>query len=237
MATTDDSGSDLDAIKSRVVTRLRAEGRWLKAMTDRDRLMKEARSIGLSKHEAQETTYRQLETLYPPLTQAEIDAAKAAIEAAKPPMEHEPPMEERENQVGGVADQGEPTAVPVQSVDESQARTRNQDAGVVGLDAIPADWPALPANSSLAHEIQWVQANRLSVTRTADGLTVVDLSRALQPAPSWSALGWLETSIRAYAKFVDVAAKASASVEDEREMVRRERLSIDEIRGLLAEMR
>jgi hypothetical protein len=47
----------------------------------------------------------------------------------------------------------------------------------------------------------------------------------------------LETSIRAYAKFVDVAAKASASVEDEREMVRRERLAIDEIRGLLAEMR
>jgi hypothetical protein len=36
---------------------------------------------------------------------------------------------------------------------------------------------------------------------------------------------------------VDVAAKASASVEDEREMVRRERLAIDEIRGLLAEMR
>jgi hypothetical protein len=227
-----DSGSDLDAIKSRVVTRLRAEGRWLKAMTDRDRLMKEARSVGLSKHEAQETTYRQLETLYPPMTQAEIEAAKAAIEAAQTPME-----EPQEKQVGGDAVAGEPTAVPVQSVDESQARARNQDAGVVGLDAIPADWPTLPANSSLAHEIQWVQANRLSVTRTADGLTIVDLSRALQPAPSWSALGWLETSIRAYSKFVDVAAKASASVEDEREMVRRERLAIDEIRGLLAEMR
>lgn len=230
-----DSGSDLDAIKSRVVTRLRAEGRWLKAMTDRDRLMKEARSIGLSKHEAQETTYRQLETIYPPLTQAEIDAAKAAIEAAQTPMEHEPPME---NQVGGEAVGGEHHAEPVQSVDESQARTRNQqDSGVVGLDAIPEDWPTLPANSSLAHEIQWVQANRLSVTRTVDGLTIVDLSRALQPAPSWSALGWLETSIRAYAKFVDVAAKASATVEDERETIRRERLAIDEIRGLLAEMR
>jgi hypothetical protein len=238
MTTTDDSGSDLDAIKSQVMTRLRAEGRWLQAMTDRDRLMKEARSIGLSKHEAQETTYRQLETLYPPLTQAEIEAAKAAIEAAQPAMEHETPMEERrEEQVGGDAVSGEHHAEPVQSVDESQARARNQDAGVVGLDAIPADWPTLPANSSLAHEIQWVQANRLSVTRTADGLTIVDLSRALQPAPSWSALGWLETSIRAYSKFVDVAAKASASVEDEREMVRRERLAIDEIRGLLAEMR
>ncbi len=238
MTTTDDSGSDLDAIKSRVMTRLRAEGRWLQAMTDRDRLMKEARSIGLSKHEAQETTYRQLETLYPPLTQAEIEAAKAAIEAAQPAMEHETPMEERrEEQVGGDAVSGEHHAEPVQSVDESQARARNQDAGVVGLDAIPADWPTLPPNAALAQEIQWCQANRLSVTRTVDGLTIVDLSRALQPAPSWSALGWLETSIRAYSKFVDVAAKASASVEDEREMVRRERLAIDEIRGLLAEMR
>jgi hypothetical protein len=46
----------------------------------------------------------------------------------------------------------------------------------------------------------------------------------------------LETSIRAYTKFVDVAAKATASLEDEREHVRRERLAIDDIRKLLAEM-
>ena len=49
--------------------------------------MQEARSIALSKHEAQETTYRQLETLYPPLTVAEIEAAKAAIAAKQPAME------------------------------------------------------------------------------------------------------------------------------------------------------
>ena len=43
--------------------------------------------------------------------------------------------------------------------------------------------------------------------RTA-GPTVVHLDQALSPAPSWAALGWLETSIRSYAKYVDVAAKA-----------------------------
>jgi hypothetical protein len=40
----------------------------------------------------------------------------------------------------------------------------NQDVGrVQGLDDIPADWPTLPANASLAAEIQWVQASRLDV--------------------------------------------------------------------------
>jgi hypothetical protein len=46
----------------------------------------------------------------------------------------------------------------------------------------------------------------------------------------------LETSIRAYAKYVDVAAKVTATQQDEQELVRRERMAIDEIRSLLAEM-
>lgn len=209
-----DSGSDLDAIKSRVSKRLQAEGYWPQAVAERDRLMREARAIGLSKTEAQDSTYRQLDAMFPP--------KDATVE-----------QKQQAGQVGGEAVIGEHHAVP----GSDQAPARNQDSGVVGLDQIPEDWPTLPANSSLAHEIQWCQANRLSVTRTVDGLTIVDLSKALQPAPSWSALGWLETSIRAYSKFVDVAAKASASVEDERETIRRERMAIDEIRGLLAEMR
>ncbi|MBU6387691.1 MAG: hypothetical protein KGS49_17230 [Planctomycetes bacterium] len=40
----------------------------------------------------------------------------------------------------------------------------------------------------------------------------------------------------AYAKFLDVAAKVTATQQDEQDMVRRERMAIDEIRGLLAEM-
>ena len=111
------------------------------------------------------------------------------------------------------------------------------DCGFVsGLSDIPASWGQLPPNSTLQAEIAWCQANRLSVVReTRDGV-IVDLSRAKEPAPSWAALGWLETSIRAYAKFVDVAAKASANQEDEREMVKREKIAIEEIRALLAEM-
>ena len=82
-----------------------------------------------------------------------------------------------------------------------------------------------------------MQSNRLLLVSTkTSGAQVVDLSRSLAPAPSWSALSWLETSIRSYAKFVDVCAKHLAQTEDDTENVQRERMALDEIRGLLAEM-
>ncbi|MCA9130734.1 MAG: hypothetical protein KDB22_26795 [Planctomycetales bacterium] len=103
---------------------------------------------------------------------------------------------------------------------------------VQGLSEIPASWPPLPANASLQVEISWVTANRLLV-RDATG---VDLSRALGPAPSYAALSWLETSFLFPSKFADISVKATATQDDEREMVRREKMAIEEIRSLLAEM-
>ncbi len=108
----------------------------------------------------------------------------------------------------------------------------SDDMGVSGLGDMPPDWPQLPANAQLQVEIAWVSANRLRV-RSGSG---VDLSRALSPAPSYSALSWLETSILFPAKFADISVKATAQQDDEREGIRREKLAIDEIRGLLAEM-
>ncbi len=55
-------------------------------------------------------------------------------------------------------------------------------------------------------------------------------------APSWAALGWLETSIRAYAKYVDVVAKSLKDEQDEQENVKREKMRIGEIRDLLKEV-
>ena len=106
------------------------------------------------------------------------------------------------------------------------------DQGVPGLGEIPEAWPMLPSNARLQAEISWVSANRL---RVSDG-TGVDLSRALSPAPSYSALSWLETSILFPSKFADISVKATQNQEDEKEHVRREKLAIDEIRALLAEM-
>lgn len=106
------------------------------------------------------------------------------------------------------------------------------DTRVQGLSEIPAGWPPLPANATLQAEISWVTANRL---RVRDG-TGVDLSKALSPAPSYSALSWLETSILFPSKFADISVKATSQQDDEREHIRREKMSIEEIRGILKEM-
>lgn len=106
------------------------------------------------------------------------------------------------------------------------------DLGVSGLSDVPESWPELPANAQLQVEIAWVTANRLRVRRG----TGVDLSKALSPAPSYSALSWLETSILFPAKFADISVKATAEQDDEKEFVRREKLAIEEIRSILKEM-
>ena len=61
----------------------------------------------------------------------------------------------------------------------------------------------------------------------------MDLSRALSPAPSYSALSWLETSILFPAKFADISVKATATQDDEKEDIRREKMAIAEIRRVL----
>jgi len=112
------------------------------------------------------------------------------------------------------------------------------DGQIQGLGEIPDGWPELPPNAAMAAEISWVQANRLRIVEEKPGrATVVRLDLALSPAPSWAALGWLETSIRNYAKSVDVAAKATSSDDGEADVMRRERMAIEEVRALLDEMR
>ena len=120
----------------------------------------------------------------------------------------------------------------------AQEQPPASDTGQVqGLGDIPASWPELPATASLQGDLQWVQSNRLVVVEeTGSGATRVHLGRAHEPAPSRAALGWLETSIRAYAKYVDVVARSLATVQDEVEHVRRERMRIDDIKALLREM-
>ena len=89
----------------------------------------------------------------------------------------------------------------------------------------------------MSTEIAWVQANRIRIVEERLGkTTVVRLDRALGPAPSGAARGWLETSVRSYAKFVDVAAKVSSAGEGEADLWKRERVAIEEMEALLEEM-
>jgi len=131
----------------------------------------------------------------------------------------------------------EPEPEP-QKAEPASTSASPESGQVQGLGRIPEGWPALPPNASLQAELAWVQANRLTiVAQASSGAVVVHLAKALSPAPSMAALGWLETSIRSYAKFVDVLARAMGAAADEVEHVRRERLAIEEIRALLREMR
>ena len=108
---------------------------------------------------------------------------------------------------------------------------------VTGFGDLPASWGTLPLNASLSAELGWVQAHRLTVVdETASGAVRVHLGRARAPAPSMAALGWLETSIRSYAKYVDVVARSLRDEQDEADNVRRERLALEEIEELLGQM-
>ena len=164
---------------------------------------------------AYEWATRETDRLFPP---------PEPVTEEDPPAEPEPPAP-----TPGPEATEEPPAPPTVAVVPAP---KQDDQGVSGLSDLPPAWPELPANAQLQVEIAWVTANRL---RVRDG-TGVNLAKALSPAPSYAALSWLETSILFPAKFADISVKATASSDDEREHIRREKLSIEEMRSILAEM-
>jgi hypothetical protein len=108
---------------------------------------------------------------------------------------------------------------------------------ISGIGVIPEEWGELPASSTLARELQWVQAYRLTIVRTAPtGGAVVDLAAAREPAPSLAALGWLETSIRNYNKYVELLARVTKDEQDEAGLAAREAHAIDEIDAIIRQM-
>lgn len=177
-----------------------------------ERLRKEARAAGMARGQGPGTAYewatRETDRLFPaPL----------------------PPVPEPEPEP--IAD--EPISIEPEAIPEPELPTAADKPAADSLVfVVPESWPELPDNASLQAEIAWVSANRL---RVRDG-SGVDLSRAKTPAPSYSALSWLETSILFPSKFADISVKATANQDDEKELIRREKASIEEIRSILAEM-
>lgn len=193
-----------------VAHRLQGRPDWPEIEQRRDELIKEGRGRGLTRSDAQYWAYSEIDRLYPPETAHDTPAPRSG-------------HTESQLSAGGT---------DTYENGKSAGGCAFESGGVSGLGDIPAGWPSLPANASLQAEVGWVQANRL---RIVEGDKVI-LSRALGPAPSHAALGWLETSIRAYSKWCDIAARAASSQADEQEHVRRERLAVEEITALVAEM-
>ncbi len=202
-------------IASRVFRALTAAQLWTAEMRlTKDRMVREAKKGGMEADSAKAWAYLELERMYlgvpdlpPPVTEGE------GIDVS-------------------------PLTAPTAPKSKAQATALLESGGVRGLGDIPDDWPEpMPSNASLASEIAWVQGQRLRVVEDRGNSTVVHLDRATEAAPSMSALAWLETSIRTYAKYTDVAARVlGASSDDDAEAVRRERVDIGRIRELLEQM-
>lgn len=212
-----------------VFKRLKTEGRWAEAEPYRNELADRARQDGLKGITAQDWTYQQLAIKYPP-----VDGTKPEVPAVEPAPNDQTDKKQAK-------DDGKAGDAALFSRSEEVAPFPKMSSGdsefsVVGLSEIPANWPVLPSNASLSAEVSWVQANRLRVVRETADRVIVDLSRSLSPAPSYATLGWLETSIKTYSKFVDVAARATATLDNEQADIRREVQSIEEVRRLLASM-
>lgn len=211
------SNSPVNSLESLLPSHARLPGEGRAAFWERTR--KALRAIGMPRGQGPGTAY---------------EMATRAAEREFPPKTPEPePVIVEE-----LPAEPEPNAQPISQLDPepdekpAQPEPISEDHGVSGLGELPRHWPELPANAQLQVEIAWVTANRLRV-RSGKG---VDLARALSPAPSYSALSWLETSILFPSKFADISVKATADQDDEKEFIKREKMAIEEVRSILKEM-
>lgn len=216
-----------------VYKRLKTEGRWDEAEPYRNQLANQARERGFKGKTAQDWTYQELAKKFPPKNGKPPEMA-----ISEEPTKNRLDAKQRKegDEAGDVALNLPPVDVAPLSSKGVAPFSSGVDFSVVGLGEIPGNWGDLPSNAPLSAEVSWVQANRLRCVRESSDRVVVDLTKALSPAPSYAALGWLETSIKTYAKFVDVAAKATSGQDGEQAEIRREIQSIEEVRRLLASM-
>ena len=213
-----------------VFSRIKSEGRWAEDEPIRNVLASAAKDRGFEGIDAQDWTYQELAKRFPPL-----DGTKPETKTVETPPNDEKPGKAKK----GKAEVGQvPQFVtPIDVTPITKQSSYDDEFSVAGLSNIPAIWGEMPSNAPLSAEVSWVQANRLRVIRETADRVVVDLSKALTPAPSYAALGWLETSIKTYSKFIDVAARATANQDGEAADIRREQFAIADIRKILEEMR
>jgi hypothetical protein len=196
--------------KYALTKRLQQEGRWEEAEEFKNQVIKQCRAAGMRRPEAQAHAWEELERNYPPLPSLEPAASS-------------------------------PESEPHEATDETSStgsELRAARGRIVGLDQIPESWGELSASTALRKDLSWVQANRLQVVReSSSGGFVVNLGMASDPAPSRSALSWLETAIRFPSKFADVLTKKMADEDAvwEEEVEQEEQMQIEEIKKILGQ--
>jgi hypothetical protein len=151
-----------------------------------------------------------------------VDKSWAWMEEHYPPL----PKAEVEAKEAAAREAKEPAAIEV-------------EGDIPGLNVFPKSWGDLPKTAKFEAEVEWAYQNLQLVLVGAGLKRRVDLKRATSSAPSAGAVACLRMAITNFNSFMkDLLPKAKrGEVEgEEEEMVRRERKSIAEIRGLLEQM-
>ncbi len=205
--------------------RWRKEGVLPEVEVFRERARGECQAKGMSRKAGLQYSWDAAFAAYPPPDRPAVDIPPIPI-----------PKTLLESTVESTVEESESIAKASGTVRGGTASTNN--GHIQGINQIPEGWPPLIANANQAIEVGWTQAQRLRVISEpwAGGPARVCLDKASEPAPSWGALGWLETSIRSYAKYIDVVARTLRDEQDEQDFKRRERVAIGDIEELLVQM-
>jgi len=129
-------------------------------------------------------------------------------------------------------------AYPPLPVAESPANPGVPEA--VATDASPIPWPDLPTVGDFGEEVRWVHQQYIRIVEEGLRGRVIHWDRASVKPPSAGACSlarWAAENRTAFYK--DMLPKIMAKADDQAEEeanIRRERMAIDEIRGLLAQM-
>lgn len=129
-------------------------------------------------------------------------------------------------------------AYPPLSVAEAPANPGALEAAATHAPPVP--WPDLPTDADFGEEVRWVHQQYIRIVEEGPRGRVIHWDRASVKPPSTGACSlarWAAENRTAFYK--DMLPRIMAKVDDgaeEEANIRRERMAIEEIRGLLAEM-
>lgn len=198
-----------------LMKRLQSEGRSRMAGDFREEVRKACRQRGLTPADSVLTAWAEMERNYPPLKKSEQPAAAATVD--------EPPEP--------VSQDHAPVVVAVSGP--------NKEPDKPIWVRIPPEWGELPKTAKRVDEVEWVHQNWFLCREVRPSGTRTKLSRAQGPAPSWGAVGLMETTVMNPQKFENevYAREMKGTEEDEDgEAIKREKKSIAEIDTILQRM-
>lgn len=205
---------DLDPHKGGYRERLRKrwdyEGRLQEVEEFRERVRLDSQKAGATKRAAREHAWEETIRNFPPLSDEELAARQA-----------EPGEEEEE---------------VVRLLSKQAGKPHDGGLGRLVKSRIPVSWGDLPAQAAYGVEVDWAYQNFYEAREVRENGSRLKLSKCASPAPSRGAVGLLEWAVEnrtAFFKEVVPRSKAKSGVDTESSV--RERKSIEEIRGLLAE--